>query len=268
MVSIRRFGTDPLKADDLIANSTITFAMLELLKAAVVGKLNILISGGTGSGKTTLLNILSAYIPSNERILTIEDAAELQLRQEHVVRLETRPPNIEGKGAIKQRQLVINALRMRPDRIVVGEVRGEEAVDMMQAMNTGHEGSLTTIHANSPRDALSRLETMFSMANLNIPDRAVRYQIASAINVIIQVSRMSDGSRKVTSISEITGMEGPIVTMQDLFLFHRQGFDENKKIRGYFSASGIRPKFTDKLYAAGISLPSELFDPEKSRSAV
>ncbi len=268
MVSIRRFGTDPLQAKDIVANSTLTAAMIELLRAVVQGRLNVLVSGGTGSGKTTLLNILSAYIPSNERILTIEDAAELQLRQEHVVRLETRPPNIEGQGAIKQRQLVINALRMRPDRIVVGEVRGEEAVDMLQAMNTGHEGSLTTIHANSPRDALSRLETMFSMASLNIPDKAVRYQIASAINVIVQISRMSDGTRKVISISEITGMEGPIVTMQDLFLFHRQGFDEKKRLRGYFCATGIRPKFTDKLYAAGINLPSELFDPEKSRHVI
>jgi pilus assembly protein CpaF len=267
-VSIRRFGADPLKADELVANTTLTDPMLHLLKACVQGKLNMLISGGTGAGKTTLLNVMSACIPDKERILTIEDAAELQLQQEHIVRLETRPPNIEGKGAIGQRQLVINALRMRPDRIVVGEVRGDEAVDMMQAMNTGHEGSLTTIHANSPRDALSRLETMFSMANLNLPDKAVRYQMASALNVIVQISRLADGSRKVTSICEITGMEGPIITMQDLFLFNREGFDENGKVRGYFASTGIRPKFTDKLFAAGIHLPSHIFQADGERFTV
>ena len=259
ILSIRRFGRSPLTADDVLRNGTLTAAMLTLLKASVQGKLNVLISGGTGAGKTTLLNVLSAFIPYQERVITIEDAAELQLKQEHVVRLETRPPNIEGKGAIRQRQLVINALRMRPDRIIVGEVRGDEAIDMLQAMNTGHEGSMTTIHANTPRDALSRLETMISMANLNLPDKAAREQIASAINLIIQISRLSDGSRRVTSISEITGMEGPTVTLQDLFLFHRQGFDENMKVRGQYRATGIRPKFTERLFGAGIILPADLF---------
>lgn len=268
VLSIRRFGTDPLMSQDLLDNGTITFEMLDLLKACVQGKLNILISGGTGAGKTTLLNVLSGYIPGDERIVTIEDAAELQLKQEHIVRLETRPPNIEGKGAIKQRQLVINALRMRPDRIVVGEVRGEEAVDMLQAMNTGHEGSLTTVHSNSPRDALSRIETMVSMANLNLPDKAARQQLASAIHVVIQVSRMPDGTRKLTNISEITGMEGSIITMQDLFVFDRQGYDENGMVRGVFKATGIRPKFTEKLLGAGIRLPMEMFSLEPSLARV
>jgi pilus assembly protein CpaF len=261
-LSIRRFGTDPLTAQDLLENDSFTREMLELSKAVVQGKLNVLISGGTGAGKTTLLNVLSGYIPGDERIVTIEDAAELQLKQDHVVRLETRPPNIEGKGAIKQRQLVINALRMRPDRIVVGEVRGEEAVDMLQAMNTGHEGSLTTVHANSPRDALSRIETMASMANLNLPEKAARQQIASAINLVVQVSRMPDGTRKITSIAEITGMEGPIITMQDLFIFERQGFDENGRVKGKFKPTGIRPKFSEKLAAAGIRLPLDMFSAE------
>jgi pilus assembly protein CpaF len=264
ILSIRRFGTDPLTANDLLDNGTLTPEMLDLLKGCVQGKLNMIISGGTGAGKTTLLNVLSSYIPSSERIITIEDAAELQLKQEHVVRLETRPPNIEGKGAIKQRQLVINALRMRPDRIVVGEVRGEEAVDMLQAMNTGHEGSLTTVHANSPRDALSRIETMVSMANLNLPEKAARQQLASAVHVIIQVTRLTDGSRKVTNISEITGMEGPMITMQDLFVFERQGYDENGRVRGRFKPTGIRPKFTEKLFAAGIRLPMDMFSVEPS----
>jgi len=259
VLSIRRFGKDRLKAEDLIAKGTIAPQMIELLEACVRGKLNIMISGGTGSGKTTMLNILSGYIPSHERVITIEDAAELQLRQQHVVRLETRPPNIEGKGAIYQRQLVINALRMRPDRIVVGEVRGEEAVDMLQAMNTGHEGSLTTIHSNSPRDALSRLETMIAMANLNLPDRAIRAQIASAINVILQVNRMPDGTRKVTSFTEVTGMEGPVLTIQDLFTFERQGIDADKKVKGRFRPSGIRPKFSEKLVANGIPFNPEIF---------
>jgi len=259
ILSIRRFGVDPLTADDLIHNSTLTPAMLDLLQASVQGKLNILISGGTGAGKTTLLNVLSAYIPADERIITIEDAAELQLKQEHVVSLETRPPNIEGKGAVKQRQLVINSLRMRPDRIVVGEVRGEEAIDMLQAMNTGHEGSMTTIHANSPRDALSRLETMISMANLNLPENASRHQIASAIHIIIQITRLPDGTRKVTSISEITGMEGNVVTTQELYVFDRQGYDERHRVRGRFRTTGIRPKFGEKLFAAGIRLPDEIF---------
>ncbi len=268
VVSIRRFGTNPLTEEQLIAYGSMTSQMLALLVASVRGKLNVLVSGGTGSGKTTLLNILSAHIPATERIITIEDAAELQLRQEHCVRLETRPPNIEGKGAILQRQLVINALRMRPDRIIVGEVRGEEAIDMLQAMNTGHEGSLTTIHANTPRDALSRLETMVSMANLNLPDKAVRYQIASAINVIIQVNRMPDGTRKVTTISEITGLEGPVITMQDLFMFNRQGYDENGKVLGDFASTGIRPKFTDRLYAHGVRLPADVFEVKKGRRQV
>lgn len=259
VLSIRRFGTDPLTAADLLDNGTMTSEMLEMLKATVEGKLNVLISGGTGAGKTTLLNVLSGFIPSSERIVTIEDAAELQLKQEHVVRLETRPPNIEGKGAVRQRQLVINALRMRPDRIVVGEVRGEEAVDMLQAMNTGHEGSLTTIHANTPRDALSRLETMVSMANLNLPEKAARQQIASAMNVVLQISRLPDGARKVMTISEITGMEGPTITMQDLFVFERQGVDENLRVRGRFVPTGIRPRFSEKLFAAGIRLPLEMF---------
>lgn len=267
ILSIRRFGRDPLKADDLLANKTLTKPMLELLKAVVVGKLNVLISGGTGAGKTTLLNVVSAYIPESERIVTIEDAAELQLKQEHVVRLETRPPNIEGQGAVKQRQLVINSLRMRPDRIIVGEVRGEEALDMLQAMNTGHEGSLTTVHANSTRDALSRIETMVAMANLNLPDKAIRQQIASAMNVVVQVSRLTDGTRKVTSIAEITGMEGPVVTMQDLFVFERRGFDANNKVRGVFKPTGIRPKFSERLFGFGIRLPQDMFEVSSSVAA-
>jgi len=267
VVSIRRFGHDPLTAPDLLANSTLIRPMIELLEATVKGKLNIMISGGTGAGKTTLLNVLSSFIPENERIVTIEDAAELQLKQEHVVRLETRPANIEGKGAVRQRQLVINALRMRPDRIVVGEVRGEEAVDMLQAMNTGHEGSLTTIHSNSPRDALMRLETMVSMANLNLPEKAIRQQIASAINVIVQVARMPDGTRKLTTISEITGMEGPVITMQDLFVFERHGFDKEQRVRGRFRSEGIRPKFGEKLLARGVNLDVDMFLYDQQRRA-
>src|SRR5438034_6958687 len=258
-LSIRRFGRDPVTARNMIENKTLTEPMLVLLSTMVKGRLNILISGGTGAGKTTLLNVLSGYIPNNERIITIEDAAELQLKQEHVVRLETRPPNIEGKGAIKQRQLVINSLRMRPDRIIVGEVRAEEAIDMLQAMNTGHEGSLTTIHANTPRDALGRLETMVAMAQLNLPEKAVRQQIASAINVIVQVSRMPDGSRKVMSISEVIGMEGTAITMQELYAFERQGYDGQGKVRGRFTPLGIAPKFTEKLLAAGIQLRPGMF---------
>jgi pilus assembly protein CpaF len=260
IVSIRRFGSTPLTADDLLNNNTLTPAMLELLKGIVKSRLNIIISGGTGSGKTTLLNCLSTYIPEEERVLTIEDAAELQLHQEHVVRLETRPPNIEGKGAIRQRQLVINALRMRPDRIIVGEVRGEEALDMLQAMNTGHDGSLTTIHANSPRDALSRMETMISMASLNLPDKAMRQQIASAIDVVVQVSRLSDGTRKIMSVSEVVGMEGDVVTMQDIFMFERVGIGEKGKVLGRFRPTGIRPKFAERLKYAGIHLPASMFD--------
>jgi len=225
-LSIRRFGRDPVTARNMIENKSLTEPMLELLSAMVKGRLNFLISGGTGAGKTTLLNVLSSYIPNSDRIVTIEDAAELQLKQEHVVRLETRPPNIEGKGAVRQRQLVINSLRMRPDRIVVGEVRGEEAFDMLQAMNTGHEGSLTTVHANTPRDALARIENMCSMANLNIPERAMRHQIAAAIHAVVQVSRLSDGTRKVINISEVTGMEGEVICMQEVFVFERQGIDE------------------------------------------
>src|SRR5215813_9677989 len=259
-LSIRRFGRDPLTARNMIDNKSLTEPMLELLSAMVKGKMNILISGGTGAGKTTLLNVLSGYIPNSERIVTIEDAAELQLKQEHVVRLETRAPNIEGKGAVRQRQLVINSLRMRPDRIVVGEVRGEEAFDMLQAMNTGHEGSLTTVHANTQRDALARVESMFSMANLNIPERAVRQQIAAAIHAVVQVTRLSDGSRKVVGISEVTGVEGEVICMQDIFVFERYGIDETGRVRGVFRATGIRPKFADKLATAGCRLRANLFD--------
>ena len=258
-MSIRRFGGHKLSAESYVNYGTLTPQMLELLKACVMGKLNVMVSGGTGAGKTTLLNILSSFIPANERIITIEDAAELRLNQPHVVRLETRPANIEGKGAVKQRQLVINALRMRPDRIVVGEVRGEEAVDMLQAMNTGHEGSLTTIHANSPRDALTRLETMIAMAELNLPDQAVRQQIASAINVIVQISRLPDGSRKIISISEVTGMEDSVITMQDLFVFERAGFDENNRVVGKFRPIGIRPKFAERLESCGIRFTIDAF---------
>ena len=234
--------------------------MLELLSSMVKGRLNILISGGTGAGKTTLLNVLSGYIPNTERIVTIEDAAELQLRQEHIVRLETRPPNIEGKGAVRQRQLVINSLRMRPDRIIVGEVRGEEAFDMLQAMNTGHEGSLTTVHANSQRDALARIESMFSMANLNIPERAVRSQIASAIHAVVQIARLVDGTRKVSAVCEVTGVEGDIITMQDIFTFDRTGIDESGKVHGIFRATGIRPKFAERLATGGCRLRPALFE--------
>jgi pilus assembly protein CpaF len=259
-LSIRRFGRDPVTARNMIENKSLTEPMLELLSAMVKGRLNFLISGGTGAGKTTLLNVLSSYIPNSDRIVTIEDAAELQLKQEHVVRLETRPPNIEGKGAVRQRQLVINSLRMRPDRIVVGEVRGEEAFDMLQAMNTGHEGSLTTVHANTPRDALARIENMCSMANLNIPERAMRHQIAAAIHAVVQVSRLSDGTRKVINISEVTGMEGEVICMQEVFVFERQGIDETGKVRGTFRASGIRPKFADRLATAGCRLRPALFE--------
>jgi pilus assembly protein CpaF len=259
-LSIRRFGRDPITARQMIENKSLTEPMLELLSAMVKGRLNLLISGGTGAGKTTVLNVLSGYIPNNERIVTIEDAAELQMKQEHVVRLETRPPNIEGKGAVRQRQLVINSLRMRPDRIVVGEVRGEEAFDMLQAMNTGHEGSLTTVHANSQRDALSRIENMVSMANLNIPERAIRHQISAAIHAVVQVARLSDGTRKVITISEITGMEAEIISMQDIFVFDRLGIDEAGKVRGMFRATGIRPKFAERLATGGCKLRPGLFE--------
>jgi pilus assembly protein CpaF len=259
-LSIRRFGHDRLQADDLVRNQSLTQAMLDLLRGSVRARLNILISGGTGTGKTTLLNCLSSYISDKERIVTIEDAAELQLRQDHIVRLETRPANIEGKGAIRQRQLLINSLRMRPDRIVIGEVRGEEALDMLQAMNTGHDGSLTTIHANSPRDALARLETMVAMGSLNFPERAIRRQIASAIDVVIQVARLSDGKRKVISLSEITGMEGDVITMQDIFVFEKRGIGEKGEVLGQFLATGIRPKFAERLAVAGIQLPAKMFE--------
>ncbi len=259
-LSIRRFGHDPITARNMIENKTLTEPMLELLSGMVKGRLNLLISGGTGAGKTTLLNVLSGYIPNSERIVTIEDAAELQLKQEHVVRLETRPPNIEGKGAVRQRQLVINSLRMRPDRIVVGEVRGEEAFDMLQAMNTGHEGSLTTVHANSQRDALARVESMFSMANLNIPERAVRLQIASGIHAVVQIARLSDGTRKVIAISEVCGVQGEVIEMQDIFVFERQAIDEAGKVKGVFRGTGIRPKFADRLATGGTRLRPALFE--------
>jgi pilus assembly protein CpaF len=264
-LSIRRFGHNRLVAEDLLNNRTLTPSMLELLLGCVKARLNVLISGGTGAGKTTFLNVLSSYISNRERVVTIEDAAELQLHQEHVVRLETRPPNIEGKGAVHQRQLVINALRMRPDRIIVGEVRGEEALDMLQAMNTGHDGSLTTIHANSPRDALSRLETMVAMSNLNLPENALRRQIASAIDVVVQVSRMSDGTRKVVSVAEITGMEGDVVTMQDIFVFRKRGIRENGEVLGDFIPTGIRPKFSERLLVTGIQLPMSMFEVPRER---
>jgi pilus assembly protein CpaF len=258
-VSIRKFKKDALSAQDLLRVETITSSMLDLLQGIVKARLNVLISGGTGSGKTTLLNVLSSSIPTNERIVTIEDSAELQLRQPHVVRLETRPPNVEGVGEVTARNLVINALRMRPDRIIVGEVRGPEAVDMLQAMNTGHDGSLTTLHANSPRDALARLETMISMANLALPEKAMRQQVASAIDVVIQVTRYSDGSRRLSSISEIVGMEGDVITMQEIFMYERQGINEDGKVLGRFRATGIRPRFAERLSASGIDLATALF---------
>ncbi|HWQ53144.1 MAG TPA: CpaF family protein [Bryobacteraceae bacterium] len=259
-VSIRRFGSQPLTADKLLELKSISTEMLELLIAAVRARISILISGGTGAGKTTFLNMLSRYIPGSERLVTIEDAAELQIQQENVVRLETRPPNVEGAGAVRQRQLLINALRMRPDRIIIGEVRGEEAFDMLQAMNTGHEGSMTTIHANTCRDALARLESMVAMASLSLPERSVRQQIAAAIGVVVQVSRMSDGSRKVVNISEITGMEEETVTMQEIFTFQRKGIGPNGQVCGVFRPTGIRPKFLERLRVSGILLPQELFE--------
>ena len=261
-VSIRKFGVNKVSMQDLLGFQTMTEAMAEMMQAVVKARLNILISGGTGSGKTTLLNILSSFIPSNERIITIEDAAELQLQQEHVVRLETRPPNIEGKGAVVQRDLVRNALRMRPDRIIVGEVRGAEALDMLQAMNTGHDGSMTTLHANTTRDALRRLETMILLAGSNLTDKAMREQISSAINVIIQIARLGDGSRKVIKISEITGMEGSTVTLQDIFIFEKMGVNEQGRVLGGFRTTGIRPKFAEQLEASGVSLPVDVFEPK------
>ena len=260
IMSIRRFSTDKLMPPDLVEKKALTAGMMELLEAAVKAHLNIVILGGTGSGKTTLLNALSAFISSRERIVTIEDAAELQLKQPHVVRLETRPPNLEGNGAVRQRELLVNSLRMRPDRIVVGEVRGAEALDMLQAMNTGHDGSLTTIHANTPRDGVSRLEVMVSLANANMQLISIRQQIASAVHLLIQAARMSDGSRRVINISEVTGMEGEVVTLQDIFVFEKRGLGPEGKVLGRFAATGIRPKFYEKLLAAGIRLRPDLFD--------
>jgi pilus assembly protein CpaF len=260
-LSIRRFGHTPITESDLLAKQTLNASMLGLLKAAVAARLNIVISGGTGAGKTTLLNVLSGYISAKERIVTIEDSAELLLKQRHVVRLECRPANAEGKGEVKPRQLVINSLRMRPNRIVVGEVRGEEAFDMLQAMNTGHDGSLTTIHANSPRDALARMETMAMMASLNLPEKAIRKQIASAVTLILQVARFSDGTRRLTHVTEITGMEGDVISMQDLFVFEKRGVSSDGRVVGIFTATGIRPKFAERLKAGGFDLPSNMFEP-------
>jgi pilus assembly protein CpaF len=254
VLSIRRFGVNPLTIDNLLDYETLTPAMVEFLDACTKSRLNLLISGGTGSGKTTLLNCLSAFIPAEERLVTIEDSAELRLQQPHVVRLETRPANIEGRGEITQRQLLRNALRMRPDRIIIGEVRGEEAIDMLQAMNTGHDGSMTTIHANSPRDALARLETMVSIAGLRISDKSMRQQIASALDLVIQVTRLNDGTRKINSVSEITGMEGEMITMQEIFSYRRTGLGRQGEVRGYFSAAGIRPKCSEKLAVYGFDL--------------
>jgi pilus assembly protein CpaF len=260
LLSIRRFPAERLKAENLVTLRALTQPMLDFLSHCVRARLNALISGGTGAGKTTLLNVLSSFISERERIVTIEDAAELQLHQEHVARLETRPPNVEGKGAIRQRQLLVNALRMRPDRIVVGEVRSEEALDMLQAMNTGHDGSLTTVHANSPRDALTRIETMIAMGATNLPERAMRQQISSAIQLVVQQTRLSDGSRKVTSISEITGMEGDIITMQEIYVFEKLGVTQDGKVIGRFRATGVRPKCCERLKASGIHLPADMFE--------
>ncbi|WP_232314115.1 CpaF family protein [Ralstonia sp. A12] len=263
LLSIRRFATNPLQVSDLIDLKTLTPPMAKLMQALSQAKVNVLVSGGTGSGKTTLLNILSGFIPADERMVTIEDAAELQLRQPHVLRLETRPPNIEGKGEITQRALVRNALRMRPDRILLGEVRGGEALDMLNAMNTGHEGSLTTVHANTPRDALTRMENMVNMAGLNLPPKTIRQQIASAITVIIQVARLTDGRRKVISIQEITGMEGDVINMQEIFTFQRTGIGQDGSVKGHFRATGVYPKFAERLRVFGVGLPDETFDPAR-----
>lgn len=260
ILSIRRFGSSPLTAEGLVANKALSHVMLAVLRAAVSARMNVVISGGTGAGKTTLLNALSSFISDRERIVTIEDSAELQLRQEHVVRLETRPPNIEGRGAIRQRELVINALRMRPDRIVLGEVRGEEAMDMLQAMNTGHEGSLTTIHANTPRDGLSRMETMCLMGDIRLPEKAIRMQIASAIHIIVQVARMADGTRRITHISELTGAYSDVISMQDLFVFEKEGVSDSGKVKGRFRSTGIMPRFGERLASLGITLPPNLMD--------
>ncbi|HEV2275278.1 MAG TPA: CpaF family protein [Acidobacteriaceae bacterium] len=260
LISIRRFGSTPLTGDDLIRHRALTPQMMEVLKGAVRARLNIVVAGGTGAGKTTLLNVLSGFISPAERIVTIEDSAELQIKQEHVARLECRPPNLEGKGAVRQRELVINALRMRPDRIILGEVRGEEALDMLQAMNTGHDGSITTIHANNPRDAIARIETMAMMGSITLPEKAIRAQIASAVDLIVQASRMSDGSRRITHITEITGTSGEVVSLQDIFLFEKQGLGPNGKVKGRFFSTGIVPKFAERLKAAGIPLALNLLD--------
>lgn len=262
-LSIRKFSGDPLQLDDLVEKRSLTVEVGELMKGIVKSRLNVLISGGTGCGKTTILNILSGFIPGDERIVTIEDSAELQLRQDHVVRLETRPPNVEGKGEVTQRDLVKNCLRMRPDRIILGEIRSSEALDMLQAMNTGHDGSLTTIHANTPRDALTRVETMVAMAGLNLPTKALRHYISSAIDVIVQMTRLSDGSRKNTSITEITGMEDEVITMQEIFSFKQTGVGQDGAVRGTFQASGIRPKFLSRFEALGIPAPAEIFSPTR-----
>ncbi|HTW77993.1 MAG TPA: CpaF family protein [Terracidiphilus sp.] len=261
-LSIRRFGTGPLAANQLVALKSISAEMMEVLSAAVKAKISIVVSGGTGAGKTTFMNILSQYIPHNERLVTIEDAAELRLAQENIVRLETRPPNIEGQGAIRQRQLLSNALRMRPDRIIIGEVRGEEAFDMLQAMNTGHEGSMTTIHANTPRDAISRLESMVAMGNLNLNEKSVRQQIASAVQIVVQATRMTDGTRKVTSVSEITGMEESVISMQEIFSFQKKGIGPDGRVIGVFQPTRIRPKFLERLRVSGIVLPPTIFERE------
>jgi pilus assembly protein CpaF len=261
-LSIRKFARTPISMDRLVEIGSIPLQMAEVLQAVVGSRRNVLISGGTGSGKTTLLNAMSAYIDGRERIVTIEDSAELQLQQEHVVRLETRPPNIEGKGEVAQRDLVKNALRMRPDRIIVGEVRAGEAFDMLQAMNTGHEGSMTTVHANSPRDALSRVEQMIGMSGIDISPRSARAQIASALHVVVQVARLSDGRRKVVSVSELTGMEGDVITMQEIFRFRQTGVDSEGVVKGRFEATGIRPRFLDQLMSHGITLSADLFRPD------
>ncbi len=262
-ISIRKFSKDKLQIEDLVAKRSLTPEIATLLKGIVEARLNILISGGTGCGKTTILNILSSFIPSDERIITIEDSAELQLRQDHVVRLETRPPNVEGRGEVSQRELVKNTLRMRPDRIVLGEVRSGECLDMLQAMNTGHDGSLTTIHANTPRDALTRVETLVAMAGLNLATKALRHYISSALDVVVQMTRLSDGTRKMTSLQEITGMEGEIVTLQEIFSFHQTALDENRMVKGRFSMTGVRPKFVERFKALGIDIDPEVFDPSK-----
>jgi pilus assembly protein CpaF len=260
ILSIRKFGSKPLVAEDLLRNKALTEPMLEMLKGAVQARLNIIVSGGTGAGKTTLMNVLSGFIDERERIVTIEDSAELQVKHQHVVRLETRPPNVEGKGAVKQRELVINALRMRPDRIILGEVRGEECLDMLQAMNTGHDGSLTTIHSNTPRDALARMETMAMMGSVTLPEKAIKAQISSAVHLIVQIARMSDGSRRVTHITELTGAFSDVISMQDIFLFEKEGLGQNSKVKGRFRSTGIVPKFAEKLKAAGFPLPTGLLD--------